>query len=282
MAPNLGKPAIIEDISSNGDISIILTPISDQESLPEVSFVDEPGQETDIDVILLPEEANHISLEQNLGQLLVKITDTEDLTTVTQLKLRVISREVTLQYLNIYTPALRELTLDGSVIASLRDLGDGLKNLKILRANRCELACIDGVFGLENLEELYAADNAISSLAPCAFLTHLNILDVRRNFVHERNITYLKLCENLNELYLEGNPRMEIYTIYTERLRVILPQLKKLNGFTLIPTGDENSVEADGSIQNSSPRIGRLYHRNLASGNEREFSVQFPPRVFHT
>lgn len=102
------------------------------------------------------------------------------MSTVTQLRLRVISREITLQYLHIYMPALRELNLDCSAVASLRDIGTGLKNLKILKVNRCGLTCIDGVFGFENLEELYAANNELTSLAQCAFLTHLKILDVRR------------------------------------------------------------------------------------------------------
>lgn len=110
----------------------------------------------------------------------VRVTNTEDLTTVTQVKLRVISREITLQHLNFYVPNLRELILDGSVIESLRDIGNGLKNLKVLRVNQCGLTCIDGVFSFENLEELYAADNGISSLAQCGFLSKLKILNFRR------------------------------------------------------------------------------------------------------
>lgn len=66
---------------------------------------------------------------------------------MTQIKLRVIARDLALQQLGVFLPALRELTLDGSIISSLRDLGDGLRNLKILRVNRCQLSCIDGVFG---------------------------------------------------------------------------------------------------------------------------------------
>ncbi|KAG5867509.1 hypothetical protein JTB14_036572 [Gonioctena quinquepunctata] len=150
------------------------------EDIQLVNFSDEAIQEGDIDVILLPEEAVHIPLEQNFRELLIRVTNTENLSTVTQVKLRVISREVTLQYLSIYTPSLRELILDGSVVTSLRDIGEGLKNLKILKVNRCGLTCVDGVFGLENLEELYAADNSIVNLGPCAFLTNIRILDLRR------------------------------------------------------------------------------------------------------
>lgn len=85
-----------------------------------------------------------------------------------------------MQYLYLHTPALRELILDGSVVSSLRDIGTGLKNLRILKVNRCGLTCIDGVFGFENLEELYAAHNVLNNLAQCAFLSNLKVLDVRR------------------------------------------------------------------------------------------------------
>lgn len=66
------------------------------------------------------------------------------------------------------------------MVDSLRDIGNGLRNLKILRVNQCGLTCIDGVFSFENLEELYAADNGITSLAQCAFLQRLRVLNLRR------------------------------------------------------------------------------------------------------
>lgn len=91
-----------------------------------------------------------------------------------------ISRDVSLQLLMIHTPLLRELTLDGSYVSSLRDLGCGLKNLKILRVNRCSLTSFDGTFGLETVEELYAAGNSIETLCPCSFLPNIKVLDVRK------------------------------------------------------------------------------------------------------
>ncbi|KAG5868819.1 hypothetical protein JTB14_019428 [Gonioctena quinquepunctata] len=98
MSPNLEGP-VAEDIQCDYQIPLILTPISDHSSLSsEVNFSDEAIQEGDIDVILLPEEAVHIPLEQNFRELLIRVTNTENLSTVTQVKLRVISREVTLQY----------------------------------------------------------------------------------------------------------------------------------------------------------------------------------------
>lgn len=96
---------------------------------------------------------------------------------VTQIRLRVISREISLQNLNIYMPALRELVLDGSVISSLRDLGCCLRNLRVLKINRCGLSCLDGVLQFENLEELYAADNRLEDCSACCFLAFIKIID---------------------------------------------------------------------------------------------------------
>lgn len=100
--------------------------------------------------------------------------------TVTQVKLRVISRDVSLQHLSMHTPNLKELTLDGSYVSSLRDLGCRLVNLTILRVNRCSLTSLDGLMGLEHLEELYAANNMIDNVMPCTCLEKVKTIDVRR------------------------------------------------------------------------------------------------------
>lgn len=99
---------------------------------------------------------------------------------ITQLKLRVIARDVPLQHLGLHLPSLRELVLDGSAISSFRDLGFGLKNLKILKVNRCGLEQLDAMLGLQQLEELYAADNLIENCMPCAFLSQIKVIDLKR------------------------------------------------------------------------------------------------------
>lgn len=109
-----------------------------------------------------------------------KAAGLDDISGVTQVKLQVISVDVSLQYLSYHTPLLRELILDGSIISSLRDLGCGLKCLKILRINRCGLKHLDGTFGLESLEELYATKNAIKDISPCYNLPNIKVLDVRK------------------------------------------------------------------------------------------------------
>ncbi|CAH0560343.1 unnamed protein product [Brassicogethes aeneus] len=197
-------------------------------NLPDLDL---PDLEGDLDLEYL--NRFQIPLEQNLRELLVQVTNSDDLQSITQLKLKVIAREVPLQQLSIHTPFLRELILDGSIVSTLRDLGCGLKNLKILRVNRCMLTCIDSVFGFEMLEELYAADNDIKDLLPCAFLTNLKILDVRRNALKKTNtLGFLTLCPNLKDLYLEGNFESQVFPKYRETIKSMIPSLVALDGIT--------------------------------------------------
>lgn len=100
--------------------------------------------------------------------------------TVSTLKLRVLAREMSLQHLRFHTPSLRELILDGSVLSSLRELGCGMKNLKVLRVNRCGLDSLDGICGLETVEEFYCCDNRISDASPFIALDMIKVIDLRR------------------------------------------------------------------------------------------------------
>ncbi|XP_028132094.2 leucine-rich repeat-containing protein 56 [Diabrotica virgifera virgifera] len=275
MPPNLDSQLSDEEVPRNNDhVTIILRSISDHSisSLSDIYGSDDSFIDTNVDVTL--EESLHVPLEQSLRDLLVQVTDTEDLTTVTQLKLRVISRETTLQYLSFYTPALRELTLDGSVVSSLRDLGFGLKNLKILRVNRCGLTCIDGVFGFEHLEELYIANNEINTLSPCAFLNNVRVLDVRRNMISLDEIDFLKFCENIEELYIEGNPGITLSLGLRQIVQHRLPRIKILDGLIITPSVMMRNNNGE-NFQNS------IEHDVVANEDERSnFSIDFPPRVF--
>lgn len=96
------------------------------------------------------------------------------------MKLKVIAHEVGLQHLSTHMPVLRELILDGSIVESLRDLGSGLKMLKVLKVNRCGLTSIDGIYGMKNLSELYAAHNYITDLTPCTTLETIRLINVRK------------------------------------------------------------------------------------------------------
>lgn len=102
---------------------------------------------------------------------------------VTQVKLQVIAVDICLQHINIHLPQLMDLNLEGSVLSSLRDLGCGLNNLKILRVSRCGLTSLDGLFGLQSLEELYAPNNTIEDLSPCTFLPNIKHIDLKRYYL---------------------------------------------------------------------------------------------------
>lgn len=180
--------------SSEASFSLSTTPSTD---------VSSGNLDYDLDIALLFANVR-IPVEQNLRELLVskliilkilisliliqlKVTETEDLKNVTKVKLRVIARDVSLQHLNIHTPLLKELTLDGSVISSLRDIGCNLKYLKNLKVNRCGLRGFDGLFGLETLEEIHAGYNDIDDVSPCSHLPEIKLIDVRK-YVYPNNL----------------------------------------------------------------------------------------------
>lgn len=54
---------------------------------------------------------------------------------IREAKLRVVAERVGLRRLHVLAPRLRRLTLDGSAMSSLRDLGIGLVHLKVI--NNC-------------------------------------------------------------------------------------------------------------------------------------------------
>lgn len=88
----------------------------------------------------------------------------------------------------MYTPNLRELDLEGSMLSSLRDIGCNLKYLQVLKVGRCQLDSLDGTFGLTSLRELYAQKNQITDVSPCSNLPHIRHIDISR---YEEQLAYL-------------------------------------------------------------------------------------------
>lgn len=80
--------------------------------------------------------------------------------------------------MHIFLPSLVALNLDGSSLASLRDLGYN-SNLKYLNVSRCCLRSFDGVTGFDRLEHLVADDNRISSILQLSGMKSLQILSLR-------------------------------------------------------------------------------------------------------
>lgn len=83
-----------------------------------------------------------------------------------------------LHRLNVFLPSLMALNLDGSELASLRDLGTNL-NIKYLNVSRCGLRSLDGTNGLSTVRHLVADGNYISNTQQVCNLTELKILSLR-------------------------------------------------------------------------------------------------------
>lgn len=75
-------------------------------------------------------------------------------------------------------PLLSELRLErGSNLASFRDLGSSLTNLRVLWLSACGIRHLDGVGALSSLEELYLAFNDVEDLTSIALHDRLEVRD---------------------------------------------------------------------------------------------------------
>ncbi|GJQ77330.1 hypothetical protein Trydic_g20747 [Trypoxylus dichotomus] len=242
-------------------------------------------------------EVIEIPREPTLKELVQRASRQDDISEVTKVKLQVIATDVSLQYLSYHTPLLRELILDGSIISSLRDLGCGLKCLKILRVNRCGLKHIDGTFGLESLEELYATKNNIQDISQCANLPQIRVIDVRKNCLADiAALTFLSLCPSLEHIWLEDNDDIVNYPKYRQTVKDLIPTLKTLDGQPLFAEKylnalhqqeeqEEKTKDVEQTQSSSSKKevTHLLPHLNLnfpqPSTSEGTYIVRFPPKV---
>ncbi|XP_026326873.1 leucine-rich repeat-containing protein 56 [Hyposmocoma kahamanoa] len=188
--------------------------------------------------IVIPRELTLIELlKQSSGA----STD-EEVLQIREAKLRVVAERVGLRRLHVLAPCLRSLTLDGSAISSLRDLGSGLVHLKILSVSRCGLTCLDGVWGLGSLRELHAAGNRLQDLQPLAALRKLHTLNLAGNPISEINRLWtLSVCTSLRRLTLQGTPASD-EPDYRTRVVMSLPMLIHLDGLPLL-TDTEDEIE---------------------------------------
>mmetsp|Transcript_11589 Transcript_11589/g.10101 ORF Transcript_11589/g.10101 Transcript_11589/m.10101 type:complete len:104 (+) Transcript_11589:667-978(+) len=84
-------------------------------------------------------------------------------------------------------PNLRILRLNGSVINSLRDIGNSFRKLEILYVSKCGLKNLAGLSSFPNLRELYAAYNAIDDLSDITYHETLQLLDLEGNEIKDLN-----------------------------------------------------------------------------------------------
>ncbi|XP_061706395.1 uncharacterized protein LOC133517206 [Cydia pomonella] len=153
----------------------------------------------------------------------------EEVLRIREAKLRVIAEQVGLRRLPVLAPRLRELTLDGSAVATLRDLGIGLARLKILSINRCGLTSLDGVWGLGALRELHAAGNRLRDIQLLAGLQKLHTLNLANNPIADSSRLWtLGVCDSLRNLTLRGTPLADAED-YRARVETALPRLQYLD-----------------------------------------------------
>ncbi|PSN47239.1 hypothetical protein C0J52_16562 [Blattella germanica] len=186
-----------------------------------------------------------LPIDHNLPHLLKQVSGNSDLSTVRDIRLRVISRDMSLQRLALFIPNLRELNLDGSCLGSLRDLGCGLMSLQVLRVARCGLESLDGTFGITSLRELYASNNRVDDVGPCSCLSHIRTLDLSKNAVEDISfLEFLNVCPHLEDLSLAECPAAS-RPGYRNRVCRLLPNLTTLDG---VPTSE---IRGDGDTDNN-------------------------------
>lgn len=81
-----------------------------------------------------------------------------------------------MDHLGALMPLLSELRLErGSTLASFRDLGSSLANLRVVWFPACGIRHLDGVGALSSLEELYLAFNDVEDLTSIALHDRLEV-----------------------------------------------------------------------------------------------------------
>lgn len=154
-----------------------------------------------------------------------------------EISLHIQNKDASLQRLSYFLPNLRQISLYGSVIQSIREVGSSFEKLTKLNVGRCRLITLDGILGLPNLEELYAEYNKIEEVGPCAFATKLRIIDLNSNRISDiQSIGFLTLCTNLRDLHLDGCP-VSTVTDYRKIVKYLLPQIISLDGRNFEPSG---------------------------------------------
>ncbi|XP_063254338.1 leucine-rich repeat-containing protein 56 isoform X2 [Prinia subflava] len=188
----------------------------------------------------LIKDDGELLMDEHLSPRKLKIlAGVDDLQQVKALEMRVDTREISLGNFGVHLPNLRELKLNNSLLASVRDLGTSLSHLRVLWMARCGLSDLDGISSCSSLKELYIAYNNISDLSQLTWLDHLEVLDLEGNNIEDINqMQYLRLCCKLSHVTVEGNficlkPNAEStedpdYN-YRAEVKKLIPHLKYLD-----------------------------------------------------
>lgn len=115
-------------------------------------------------------------IDQMIGEeYIMKVTGVTDLSQVEHLELVVDTSVQSVFGLNEILPNLKYLSLDRSLIGSVRDLGSGLRHIVSLSLSHCGLCDLDGIGVLTGLQEINLSDNNISDVAPLAMHENLQV-----------------------------------------------------------------------------------------------------------
>ena len=153
----------------------------------------------------------------------------DDLDDVTRLTISVNRDEQPVETLGTSCPYLRELRLDDSFVQSIRDLGTGLQNLRVLWLSRAGVTELWGISAMPLLEELYVSFNEISDLSSLNYHEGLQVIDLEGNNVAAwEEVEVLETLPELRELSLAGNP-IQKAAGYAKRVCSGLPNLIMLD-----------------------------------------------------
>lgn len=102
---------------------------------------------------------------------------------------------------------LKHLTLTGSYIPSLNELGTSFKQLQSLNVSHCELEDLSGVICFEQLAELDASFNKIKDLIDIEMCATIEKLVLNDNDIEdEDNIYFIMSLPKLQKLNIKNNP----------------------------------------------------------------------------
>jgi len=153
----------------------------------------------------------------------------DDLDDVTRLTISVNRDEQPVETLGTSCPYLRELKLNDSFVQSIRDLGTGLQNLRVLWLSRAGVTELWGISAMPLLEELYVSFNEICDLSSLNYHEGLQVIDLEGNNVADwEEVEALETLPELRELTLAGNP-IQKAAGYAKRVCSGLPNLVMLD-----------------------------------------------------
>ncbi|KAG5684139.1 hypothetical protein PVAND_013380 [Polypedilum vanderplanki] len=222
--------------------------------------------------------------EPTLEELLRQVTGRGDISTVEQVKLRIISSAISLQRLPYFMPQLRYLNLEGSLLFSLRDLGCDLSSLLYLNISRCGLRSLDGTNGLSTLMELVADNNQIEDAGPCSNLPQIKKISLVNNKIRDfHGMMFLSLCNHLKVLDMSNNVITQ-KTNYRDTVRVHIPHLAILDQVPYDDVNEEERIElakldhqtvrtSSQILQAVNSRIDEMNYMQIQNNDERPSSA---------